>query len=302
MSRPHTIQRLTRRQWLRTLAAAPLGGAVGGCAWIDSRQRQLIYRPTSGRLDDWQPISAHDEPLWIDLPPTADGQPQRLRALWIPQADNADAPAALYLHGTFRNLFQNQPKIAAIHASGFAVLAIDYRGWGESSALLPSEASIDADCDAAWAALQTRAPVAGRRIIYGHSLGSGAAVGLAWRQRGDGSGRPPYGALVLESAFTSLPDIARERGIAGSMLATLATQQFDSLSRIGAIDAPKWFVAGSADSTVPPVHSERLFAAASEPRRLVLIEGGGHSRLYSDAPAAYASIWAEVMRTTYSAR
>ena len=40
---------------------------------------------------------------------------------------------------------------------------------------------------------------------------------------------------------------------------------------------PSLFIHGTADSVVPPTMSERLYAAAPAPKRLLLIEGGSHS-------------------------
>lgn len=284
------------------LLAASLPVVISGCAWFDAQQRNLIYRPTPGTVDSWKPITEHDEALWLDLPlapGAAPGTaPQRLRAMWVPQPDTS-APAVLYLHGTFRNVFQNQPKIRSIHDAGFSVLAVEYRGYGDSSFQLPSEQSVQEDVARAWQELQRRAPDPTRRVIYGHSMGSGAATTLAWSQReaaAAGTAPPPYGALVLESAFTSLPDIARNYGAVGNLIAPLATQRFESIHKIGDITAPKWFIAGSKDDTVPPVHSQRLYDAARGERYLVMIEGGGHSRLNEDDPKRYAAAWADVAR------
>lgn len=276
--------------------ATSVAVVLDGCAWFDAKQRHLIYRPTPGTVADWQPITPHDQAFWLDLAPAPNAEPQRLRALWVPQPD-PDAPAVLYLHGTFRNVFQNQPKIKSIHDAGFAVLAIDYRGYGDSSFQLPSEDSVHADTERAWQEFQQRVPNPARRVLYGHSMGSGAATALAWRHRGDGVHPPPYGALVLESAFTSMPDIARDHGIVAGWLAPLSTQHFASIEKIGEIGVPKWFIAGSQDNTVPALHSQRLFDASHEPRTLVLIDGGHHSRLDTDDPQRYASTWAEVART-----
>ena len=290
-----TLWRPTLRLTLRVvLGLSLLTPALSGCAWLDVKQRGWIYRPTPGQLSDWQAITPQDEAFWLSRPADAaqpgPGAPaQRLRAIWVPGPDAA-APAVLYLHGTFRNLFQNRAKIAAIQAAGFAVLALDYRGWGESSAVLPSEASIVEDAELAWAELQRRVPQAAARIIFGHSMGSGVAVELALRHRAG----PAYGALVLESAMTSMPDIARAQGFWGGVAAWVTTQQFASIDKIGQIDAPKWFLTGSADNTVPSRQTERLYAAAHGPRQLERFDGGSHSGLAQEFPARYRAIWQQV--------
>jgi hypothetical protein len=281
-------QRL-RAGWLVMLLLPVLLG-VSGCAWLDVKQRGWIYRPTPGQLADWAPITAHDEPLWLALPGVdANGAPQRLRAIWVPAADPG-APAVLYLHGTFRNLFQNRPKIAAIQAAGFSVLAVDYRGWGESASALPSEASIVADAELAWAEFARRAPDPAARILFGHSMGSGVAVELALRHPAPAA----YAALVLESAMTSMPDIARAQGLLGSLAAWATTQQFNSLAKIARIDAPTWFLSGTADNTVPSRQSRQLYDAAQGSRHLELFEGGSHSGLAQEFPERYRAVWREV--------
>lgn len=298
------IDRTSR--WLAAAAAAWIVAALAGCAWIDTQQRAKVYKPTAGTMADWKPVSAHDEAFWIELPggvgapdnaneraapALARGAPapERLRAIWIP-ADTADAPAVLYLHGTFRNMYFNQPKIAAIHDAGFSVLAIDYRGWGESTKRLPSEQTIMQDAEAAWGEFTRRAPQPALRVLFGHSMGSGVAVELALRHRDP----PGYGALVVESAMTSMPDLVRDVNPFGIVLVPLVTQQFRSIDKIGRIDAPKWFLSGTADKTVPPQQTQRLYDAAHEPKRLEWFDGGSHSGLHTEFALRYRAVWQEI--------
>lgn len=278
------------------MAAAGAALCLNGCGWLADVQRKLVYRPTPGAIDQWQAIGPHDEAVWLTQS-TDPRSSQGVRALWIPQAD-ARAPVVLYLHGTFRHMVQNRPKILPIWQAGFAVLAVDYRGWGESASIVPSEASIMADAELAWQEFIWRVPEPSRRVVYGHSMGSGVAVELAIRHQNDGPGpRPALGALVLESAFTSLPGIAADHGGLGRIAAAITTEEFRSLDKIGRVNLPKWFMVGTADRTVPPIHSQRLYDAAQEPRQLVRFEGGGHSRMQESDPARYRAVWDEVRAT-----
>lgn len=285
--------------WRQALRAWPLAAAASfacmlpGCAWLADQQRELLYRPTPGVLAQWHGISDADEPLWLTQ--VVDEQTNHeIRALWIPQKDPR-APAVLYLHGTFRNLFQNRPKIEPIYAAGYSVLAIDYRGWGESTDITPSEASILADAEVAWREFAWRVPDARRRVVYGHSMGSGVAIELARRHQGTAAA-PGLGALVVEAAFTSMPDIARPRGTLGRVAAWLTTEQFNSIDKIPDITVPKWFLVGTADNTVPPMHSQALFNAATQPKSLIVFDGGSHSRMQEKDPDKYRATWQEVAR------
>lgn len=254
--------------------------ASPGCAWLNGQQRQFIYRPTAGVPADFAGLREGDKHYFVS-PPDADPQ-QRLAIWWLPHA-STDAPTLLYLHGTFRNLFGNQRKIEALRSAGFSVLAVDYRGWGESSPLTPSEQSILADAQVAWTELKKYQPVANKRAIYGHSMGSGVALDLATRLQ-----RPTdYGGLVLESAFTSFTDVANASGWLAGLLNLFNPERFDSIDKITNIHAPLLMLHGSHDDTVPVHLGERLFAAANAPKQWLVMENAAHSDLDLANPALY---------------
>ena len=259
------------------LALSMLMLAISGCAWLDAKQRQAIYRPTPGVPADFAGLRTGDERYFVDLPQTAAADPnpaalQRIEMWWLPHAD-AKAPTLLYFHGTFRNLFENARKIDSLRAAGFAVLAVEYRGWGLSTPITPSERTILQDADAAWAELQRREPRAAQRVIYGHSMGSGVAVDLASRLRC----KSDYGALILESAFSSFSDVAREAGVLASMLALSNNERFASIEKIGKVHVPLLMIHGRADTTIPLILGKRLFDAANVPKQWLVIDGGAHS-------------------------
>ena len=251
-----------------------------GCAWLDGQQRQLIYRPTTSSPADVTAMRAGDQHYLVKLPDT---DPQQHLAIWWLPHTNADAPTLLYLHGTFRNLFGNQRKIEALRSAGYSVLAVDYRGWGASSRLIPSEQSIVADARVAWAELKKYQPVAHKRVIFGHSMGSGVALELAIQLQHPAD----YGGLVLESAFTSFGDVARASGWLASLLNLFNPERFDSIGKISRIHAPLLMLHGSQDDTVPVHLGEQLFAAANTPKQWLVVENAAHSDLDLADPVRY---------------
>lgn len=278
--------RRTLALWRAGVIVLAVSGVLSGCAWLDERQRQLALRPTPASPADLQAgaqaLRPGDQHYTVQVPSDT-GRTHTLALWWLPHPQPG-APALLYLHGTFRNLYRNLPKINALRDAGFAVLAVDYRGWGESEAIVPSESSIQADAVIAWQHLVQRQPDPAQRVVYGHSMGGAVAVRLASGLR-HGS---DYAALVLESTFTRMPDVAAEAGWVGRTAAGLTTLEFDSLLRMPAIDAPVLMLHGTADKTVPIVLGRRLRDAARPGAvRWVEIEGGSHSRLQQDAPDAY---------------
>jgi pimeloyl-ACP methyl ester carboxylesterase len=280
-----TFRRPSARRLWGVVRAALLCGALTtlvGCAWIDSKQRELVYRPTPGRPADFVGLRAGDETYRVDVPGASAERPDHLQLWWLPNPDPR-APTLLYLHGTFRNLFQNHRKIEALRDAGFGVVAVEYRGWGESSALLPSEASINADAAVAWGELVKRQPDPDKRVIFGHSMGGGVAVELASHKHV----HVDYGALILESTFTRLPDVAKSLGVLGTVVSWFATQAFDSVDKIPRIDAPILMMHGTADKTVPMALGKALYDAAPQGTRWVEFAGGSHSGLDRESPDLY---------------
>ena len=279
-----------RPGWRRTLRIAVIFGVLttlAGCTWLDAKQRELALRPTPGRPADFAGLRAGDEIFNVAVPAARPGATaaatDQLQLWWLPNPD-PQAPTLLYLHGTFRSLYQSNPrKMEALRSAGFAIVAVDYRGWGESTPILPSEATIYADAQVAWSELVRRQPDPRKRVLFGHSMGSAVAVELASHRHVGAD----YGALVLEAAFNRLPDVARSAGVVGFIASWFATLEFDSVAKIGRVDAPILMLHGTADRTVPIDLGRRLRDAAPKGTRWVEFDGGSHSGLDLESPKQY---------------
>ena len=256
--------------------------ALSGCAWWDTKERELVYRPTPGRPADFKGLRPGDEMYFVNVPGVIAGTQDKLQMWWMPQAD-PNAPTLLYLHGTFRTLFRNYPKIEALRDAGFAVLAVDYRGWGESAPIVPSEKTILADADTAWGELVRHQPDPRKRVIFGHSMGGGVAIDLASRKHY----LSDYAALITESTFTNLPDVAASVGVLGTVASWITRQKFDSVDKIGLVDAPILMMHGQDDNTVPVELGRKLRDAARPGVRWLEVPGGTHSGLHREAPQLY---------------
>jgi uncharacterized protein len=157
---------------------------------------------------------------------------------------------------------------AALTRLGLAVLLFDYRGYGRNPGR-PTEEGLAADARAALAYLAGRPEVDPERMVYlGESLGAAVALRLATE-------RPPA-ALVLRSPFASLVEVGR-RHYPVLPVSLLLRDRYDSAALAGRLAAPLLVVAGGRDRIVPASHSRRLFAAAPEPKRLVVLEGADHN-------------------------
>jgi uncharacterized protein len=274
-----------RRSIVLALAAALL--LAGGCAVLEEQERRWIFQPSKESWGGGWQADGIDE-VWIDFESRSAGAPVRLHGLWLPQADTK-APLLLYLHGARWDVRSSAGRMRRMHALGFSVLGVDYRGFGRSTDVLPSETLAHEDALAAWQWLARQRPDA-PRVLYGHSLGSAIAVALA----ADAAVPAPAG-LVLEGAFTSIPELIAASKYGWLPIGPLVTQRFDSASRVAALKVPLIVVHGSEDRMVPAALGRALFERATAPKRFVLVEGGSHHNASAlaidDVRAAMAALF-----------
>lgn len=252
------------RRWS---ALTLLGAAVlAGCISLEEQQRKWIFSPSVAMPRSAASTEGMDD-VWIEHASAQSGKPIKLHALWLAHA-NPKAPVMLYLHGARRNVTGSAFRIRHMRELGFSVLAVDYRGFGQSTDELPSEDRVYEDARAAWAWLDRRHP--GRdRYIFGHSLGGAIAVQLA-SEVSDSKG------LIVEGTFTSIPDVFQTFKWGWLPITALITQRFESVDKIGRVKTPVLVVHGSGDSLIRPELGRALFERAVAPKRFVLVEGGTH--------------------------
>lgn len=290
---PSALLTRLRLRWLPLLCMAALVvGVPVGCGALQYKERELLFRIEPGTAGWYRGLPRDVQEF--DIKPADFKAGQNLHAWWWPAASR-DAPSILYLHGVRWNLTGQAFRIEQLRAMGYSVLAIDYRGFGQSKGDLPSEASVYEDARAAWERFTVMQPDASKRLIYGHSLGGAVAIDLAadLAARAKKTKHPvPVRGLVIESSFTSLGDAVAQ--VADNNLPVnwlpvrwLLSQKFDSIDKIVAIDMPLLVVHGLADQFMPSRFSQQLFNAASEPKRLLLVPGGTHNNSMSRGGSQY---------------
>jgi pimeloyl-ACP methyl ester carboxylesterase len=194
----------------------------------------------------------------------------------------------LFFHGNAENIGGCLDLAARTRAAGFNLLLMDYRGYGESAGR-PSEQGLYGDGEAALRDLGARAGVdPGRIVVWGRSIGAAVAVHLAARgaggtdSSGDRDATPGLAGLILESPFTSVPDLLRQGGHAVLLaLSRFGSYRFDSAALMGRVTAPVLVVHGTDDEIAPFELGRRLFDLAPGTKEMVAIRGGGHNDLWT---------------------
>lgn len=227
-------------------------------------QRNLMYHPDQTIAT---PTTFGVEEMSAERLPTPDGLP--LLSWWKPPPSD-DAPVLLYLHGNAGHLGDRAEKVRPYLDAGFGVLLLTYR-YNAGTGGKPSEAGLLEDGRTALAFLKARGISDDRIVLYGESLGTGLVVQLATKSR--------YRAVVLEAPYSSIADVAAS--IYWYVpVRLLLKDHFDSTAVIKDIGAPLLIVHGRQDRVIPVRFAERLFDAAVEPKRLVLVDEAHHTNLY----------------------
>ncbi|KAF6686854.1 alpha/beta hydrolase [Pseudomonas sp. EKM23D] len=280
-------------RWFPLLCMALLiVGLPVGCSILQHKERELVFRIEPGTASWYSGLPKAVQEF--ELKPASFKAGQNIHAWWYPAASK-NAPAILYLHGVRWNLTGQLFRIEQLHALGFSVLAIDYRGFGKSHGDLPSETTVYEDARIAWERFQVLQPDPQKRLIYGHSLGGAVAIDLA-AELGQQSPVPVRG-LVIESTFTSLADVATAVANTSLPVRWLLSQKFDSIDKIADIRMPLLVVHGLDDRYVPPRFSQQLFAAAQEPKRLLLVPGASHNNSMILAGRMYRQALDQLMQS-----
>ena len=256
-----------RRFGAAILALVALLGA--GCAALVTQERELTFRPVREASGWFAGLPADVREFYL---PVSDAPGAERLHTWYWPNENPKAPTLLYLHGVRWNLTGHLRRIENLRGFGFSVVAIDYRGFGKSDGEMPSEDGVYDDAHVAWRWLVANERDPGKRYVYGHSLGTAVATHLAT----DEGARDGMAGLILEGGFTSLPEMAKALAPSWLPIDWFVTQRFDTLDKIARVPAPVLLVHGTGDRLVPHRFSEALYAAAPEPKKLVLVEGGGH--------------------------
>jgi alpha-beta hydrolase superfamily lysophospholipase len=199
--------------------------------------------------------------------------------LVIAPATCPDAPVLVIYHGVQETISLWIKAQQYLYAHCVTSLVFDYSGSGNSSRPASLNA-VNEDGLAAYAFARSRFPEA-RVYVFGHSMGNGIMLDAIPR-----FSRPPTGVIVA-NAFASLRAWAGRQGWVYGVLAHLIPDWWDNVKSVAVIRSPLLVIASDMDKVNPYTDGEKIFAAASEPKKFVLLHGFRHNAPYQAADAAW---------------
>ncbi|MFN2596966.1 MAG: alpha/beta hydrolase [Pyrinomonadaceae bacterium] len=255
-----------RGHWKKILASAlALPACLGfyGLRWFEYA---VTFRPEPYSSNQPWETPAGGEDVWFV---TRDNV--RLHGWFVNSQTKPALATVIFFHGNGGNLGHVGWLGEALARRGFDVLLFDYRGYGRSGGEMRDENDLYADADAAYDfAVGARGAQPDRIVLYGQSLGTTAVADLASRRK--------CGALIVESGLSSASDMAATMlPWLPRPLRALGRNRFESARKLASVHSPVLIVHGDPDHTVPTDNARRLYAAANEPKRLMIVAGADHN-------------------------
>ena len=233
-------------------------GMVAAVLWF--YQEELLFKPVPLALETRLANAPDVSEVGVDV------NGARLSALHL-KRDGAKG-LVFFLHGNAGNLQTWFINTDFYRQANFDLFMLDYRGYGKSTGAITSEDQLRADVRAAYAHIAPQ--YAGRKVvIYGRSLGSGLAAGLAQEPL-----IPKPDLTVLVSPYSSLVALTAEVYPLVPEFLIRYPLRTDRLVSGGT--GPLLLFHGATDAFIPPSHSVALKAIATQ-AELVLVPGAGHN-------------------------
>jgi len=273
----------TRERLIAAAIAIFLGCAafVVGLRWLESL---MTYRPSRMSATEMKITPEGAETVWFK---SADGT--RLNGRYYASRAKPETATIIFFHGNGGNISNVNWLGQRFAKQGFNILLFDYRGYGASEGETGRESDLYADGDAAVAFIMNEKGVRPKDIVlYGQSLGTAVVADVA--SRGN------YGAVVLESGFSSASSVAKTAvPWLPQFLHFLGKNRFESARKLANVRAPILIAHGDPDGTIPTTEAHLLFAAANEPKKLLIIPGAGHV-VFGSAGEPYLNLVEQFIR------
>lgn len=267
---------------LSTLVVAAVATWVGYGLLLWTLQEAMMFPAPGGIGTDALDMAAREvgaEPIRIHA---SDGT--ALYGWYKPAGKSPGRRAMLYFHGNAETVAAPGPLMRMANHEGWDFGVIALRGYPGSEGS-PGEEGFALDARALWDHVVGRGVPPERVVLYGRSLGGAVAARLATEVE--------PGALVLESTFTSMVDMARRQAPLYPV-ERLLRHPFDTRSRAADLRLPTVVLHGSADGVVPVEHG-RALAGALPTAQYVEVPGGTHNDLMILRDAAAKRAWLELL-------
>jgi len=238
---------------------------LGLTAAVAANQRRLVFNPTVEREVQSPRSSGHrTRPVVLRA---KDGT--RLSGWLMTPKLPGKHPAVVYFGGRSEEVSWVVRDAGKLFPN-MAVLAVNYRGYGESQGVPAEIHMIDDGCMLVdWLAARVHVD-ASRIAVVGRSLGSGVAVQVA-KER-------PVHSVVLITPYDSILALAK-RKFRVMPIEYMLRHRFESIKFAPALKAPTYVLRAASDDVVPHSHTDQLVAKLARLCGDDIVPGSDHMNI-----------------------
>ncbi|MFN8582343.1 MAG: alpha/beta hydrolase [Gemmatimonadaceae bacterium] len=202
---------------------------------------------------------------------------ETLYGYWLRQPGGAPRVTIVFSHGKDGDLSRDAKwaHAEALWQCGVDVLTYDYRGFGRSTGTSKDASTLATDASAALTYALTQPGVTEQRVVsYAHSLGSVPGISMA-------VSAPNLRALVVESGFSNGQAMANTANPLGMPVTWLLKDPMQNTRKIASVAMPVLIIHGTSDAQIPVEQGRALYAAAPQPKQLLIVNGATHADIPS---------------------
>jgi abhydrolase domain-containing protein 13 len=182
-------------------------------------------------------------------------------------------PTILFFHGNAGNIGLRLPNaLQMLQYLNANILLVEYRGYGDSDNVKPTEAGLKLDGQAALKFIH--GPLVKHHnlnpqliFLFGRSLGGAVALETALyaqQQQTAASSFPPLAGVILENTFLSIAHMVDHlMPVLAPFKALVLRIGWNNWSIVPQLTVPILFLAGASDVLVPHSHMKQLFATTT---------------------------------------
>jgi pimeloyl-ACP methyl ester carboxylesterase len=200
-----------------------------------------------------------------------------------------NTPTIVFFHGNAGNIGLRLPNaIQMLQTLNANIMLVEYRGYGNSDSVTPTEAGLRLDAEAALRFIAKHPLIDHTRIfLFGRSLGGAVAFHLAeYAQRQ----QIPLAGVMVENTFLSISHMVDHlMPYLSPIKAFVLKIGWNSAKIVPHLTTPILYLAGSADQLVPHPHMLQLckLSLRSVLVQLHVIENGTHNETWVQGGQAY---------------
>ena len=283
------------------------------------QQESLLYFPSIGGVPRhpsqnprrYRSPSEHNIPFETHIIQCADGTSIHSWLLYHPEnnkrGSSSSVPTIIFFHGNAGNIGLRLPNaIQMYHYLKANIWLIEYRGYGDSDDVKPTEKGLQLDAEGVMNYINTHSNTSKlqyvdpkRLFVFGRSLGGAVAFHMAQYSQSLKQQQHQLAGVIVENTFLSISEMVDHlMPYVAPFKMLILRMQWNSGTIVPTLRIPTLFLAGAKDTLVPHSHMLELYNRMKSSKvenlvRMHIVDDGTHNETWMQGGKTY---WLAIQR------